>query len=503
MAAAEVIIAGYRLLRRLGVGGMAEAFEAEPLDEGRNPKRVCIKRLLPAQAEDPELRAAFHREAHLLETLDHSKIVRVLDHFGEEGSECMVLELVNGVDLRALLAHQAGRLPSGEVEVLAVDLLRALDHAHTPRAGFEGIVHRDVSSSNVLISVDGEARLTDFGIAKELEGQHAAASTGIKGKIPYMAPEQIRGERTSAQSDLFSLGVVLYEALAGRRPFDGAHDVETMTKILGNERAPIASLARAPRELLGLVEALLAFEPRERPASASDALRSFENLVEEPMARLRLGARAAAVKPTLRTYTPLPFVPNEAASLALATPRGRSHSLPETRAHAIEPARPAPRRSPWGRWLVAAATVTTLLAALAIALQPDRRRSDAAREVEVPRIEPALLAQEESGDERSVCDDASSPPAPAPGVPVAAEEDRPQPDDVEPTSDRPGTLRVVVIPWGSVWIDGVPQGRAPRVLRLEPGAHWIGAGIGAIEKRKRVVVRPGARRTVELDLSGG
>jgi eukaryotic-like serine/threonine-protein kinase len=483
MTAGEVIIARYRLLRRLGVGGVAEAFEAVSLDEGRGPKRVCVKRLLAAQAEDPEVREAFHREAHLLEALDHSKIVRVLDHFSEEGSECMVLELVNGVDLRALLAHHACGLPADEVEVLAVDLLRALEHAHAPRAGSEGIVHRDVSSSNVLVSVDGEARLTDFGIAKELEGRHAAASIGIRGKIPYMAPEQMRGERTSAQTDLFALGVVLHEALTGRRPFDGAHDVETMTKILANERPALASLVEAPRELIALIELLLAFEPGDRPPSAGEALGAFGSLREEPTARLRLGARAVAVKPTLRTYTPLPFVPSTASRERGARPQP---SLPETRAHVV-PRVPSRSRRAAQPSLVAAAL--TLVALGALIVHTSDRQVDSAG-VEHAPPEEARHEPEAEPDEAAV------------ELPTA-----PDVVHVEPAEDfaaaPDGSLRVVVIPWGSVWIDGVPHGRAPRIVRLSPGPHWVGAGIDAVEKKKRVQVRAGATRTVELDLSGG
>lgn len=526
MAAVEVIIGGYRLLRRLGVGGMAEAFEAEPLCEGRRPSRVCIKRLLPAHAEDEAIREAFHREARVLETLDHTKIVRVLDHFSDEGSECMVLELVNGVDLRTLLAHVGGRLPADEVQVLAIDLLRALEHAHTPRAGFDGVVHRDVSSSNVLVSVDGEARLTDFGIAKELEGAHTAVSTGLKGKIPYMAPEQMRGERATARTDLFSLGVVLFEALTGRRPFDGSHDVEIMTKVLANERPSVRSLAEGPDVLLGLVEALLAFDPEERPRSAGDALQAFGGLVEEPVARLRLGARAAAIKPTLRTYTPLPFVPREPITRA-ALPARDEASIPTTRPVALA----AARRSRWRFAALAAAILATSVvasgatlgwlrspsapspvgeaeAARAIqaieaeAAQPTEGVEAAAPDpalVTVPAAEPTIAQVSETALAPAAEPVASSTEPEGVEAPEVREGDAPP---VE-AATRHGTVRVVVIPWGYVWVDGVPQGRAPRVLRLPEGEHWVGAGIDGIERRKRVVVKAGVTRKIELDLGGG
>jgi len=174
----------YRLVRRLGVGGMAETFEAARTGTGGFEQRVCLKRVLPAYSHDPEFIGRFRREAKLAAQLRHSNIVGVTD-FGEvEGVSYMALELVDGVDLRSLLRSLEGEKLTPEMVVLiGLDLAYALEHAH------QSIIHRDVSPSNVLISRAGETKLADFGIAKAIESAAATASKGVQGKIPYMSPE--------------------------------------------------------------------------------------------------------------------------------------------------------------------------------------------------------------------------------------------------------------------------------------------------------------------------
>ena len=202
----------YRLVRRLGVGGMAETFEATRTRAEGFEQRVCLKRVLPAFSDDEEFVSRFQREAKLAAGLRHTNIVGVIDAGSIDGAHYMALELVDGVDLRSLLkSSPEQRLSPEVVALIAIDLGYALEHAHG------ALVHRDISPSNILLSRSGDAKLADFGIAKALDGAHVTASRGAQGKIPYMAPERMRGESVDGRADLFSLGVVMYEALSGVR----------------------------------------------------------------------------------------------------------------------------------------------------------------------------------------------------------------------------------------------------------------------------------------------
>ena len=280
----------YEIVRRLGVGGMAETFEARRRIGGAE-QRVCLKRVLPAFSEDPKFKEQFLSEARIAATLRHSNIVSVLDFGAIEGTEFMVLELVDGLDLRALLASMdEHRLDAELVALVGLDLAYALSYAHNAQeGGLQGVVHRDISPANVLISVRGEVKLADFGIAKAMTNAQATASGLLKGKIPYMAPEQMRAQEVDGRADLFSLGVSLYEALAGQRPFQGSHDVEVMTRLLAGERLPLSEVApEAPAALRDAIEGLLHIRPSERTATAESFVDALSNCAPTPVARRRL-----------------------------------------------------------------------------------------------------------------------------------------------------------------------------------------------------------------------
>ncbi|MDH5493063.1 MAG: serine/threonine protein kinase, partial [Myxococcales bacterium] len=225
----------YRLIRRLGVGGMAEAFVAERDRPGGVVQRVCLKRILPAHGDNPDFRAMFVEEARLAASLRHSNVVGVID-FGEvQGVHFLALELVEGADLRAIRRDQGEvRLGPELTAQIITEVATGLDYAH--RRG--SLVHRDVSPSNVLISYEGEVKLSDFGIAKATSG--ATSSGLIKGKVPYMAPEQARAEGLDGRADLFSLGVMMHELLCGRRPFAAPTEILVLQRILSGEREPVA-----------------------------------------------------------------------------------------------------------------------------------------------------------------------------------------------------------------------------------------------------------------------
>jgi len=290
----------YELVRRLGRGGMAETYEAVRRGHGGVVQRVCVKRILPVFESDSDFVELFLREARISATLRHANVVQVLDFGLEQGRHFLVLELVDGVDLRQLLRRllaEGERLPAGVLAHLAVELAHALDYAHAarPDGSVEGVVHRDISPSNVLLSPTGDVKLTDFGVAKAMSSPGLTRSGAAKGKIPYMAPEYARGEEYDARSDLFSLGVLLYECAAGRRPFDGPTDVETLERVHAGRHVPLSDLSGpdvAPA-LVEAIEALIARDPRERPTTAGALLERLAGATPPPSARLVLGRMVA------------------------------------------------------------------------------------------------------------------------------------------------------------------------------------------------------------------
>lgn len=318
----------YRLIERLGIGGMAETFVAVRSGEDGFEQRVCLKRILPVFAEENDFVAMFRREARLSALLHHPHIARVLD-FGLVGrTHYLTIELIEGIDLRSLLRHVRMRAEGLHPELttyVARALASALDFAHTADAEGQvaGIVHRDVSPSNVLLSTAGEVKLADFGIAKAMNRPGSIQSAALKGKIPYMAPEYALGRRYSARSDLFSLGVVLYECLAGVRPFEAENDMATLERARTGVREPIeVFVPDAPRALLESVEALLEPDPARRPTNAGALLDLLEAVPEPPLAQRALGRLVGMVERD-GLSTSLPGLASTRPALSTPRPRRR------------------------------------------------------------------------------------------------------------------------------------------------------------------------------------
>lgn len=315
----------YELLERLGVGGMAETFVAIRRGAAGFEQHVCLKRILPVFARDDEFVEMFHREAHVSALLHHGHIARVLDFGIAQTTHYLTLELVEGTDLRALLRALRGRaqtLDSGLVAYVAHAIGSALEYAHTAdeQGRAAGIIHRDVSPSNVLLSTAGEIKLADFGIAKAMNLPGSAQSNSLKGKIPYMAPEYALGRQCSARSDLFSLGVLLYECLAGFRPYDGANDIQTMDRARHGRREPLRKLAKdAPHLLVEAVEALLEPIAERRPRNATALLSRLEDVPCPALARRDLGSLVRRIG----RERSLPSVPGLASTRPAPTRRPR------------------------------------------------------------------------------------------------------------------------------------------------------------------------------------
>ena len=254
----------YRLERRLAQGGMAEVWLANDTLLSRH---VAIKLLKPALAADPVVAERFRREAIAVARLNHPNIVAVYDSIAEGGRQAVVMQLINGKSLRQLLDEQKRLSPDLTMHIGGC-VAAALDAAHQA-----GLVHRDVKPGNILITPDGRVLLTDFGIAKGLAdaaGEDLTSDNIMMGTAKYLSPEQVRGRKLDGRADLYSLGLVLYECLAGRVPFLGETDADTALARLNRDPTDLARLRPTlPYGLAELIHQLLARRPEDRPPSGA------------------------------------------------------------------------------------------------------------------------------------------------------------------------------------------------------------------------------------------
>ncbi len=270
-----VIAERYELQRQLAQGGMAEVWLAVDLTLDR---KVAVKWLKPNLASDEVVTERFRREAIAAASLNHPNIVAVHDVFAQDGRQAVVMQLVEGKSLRQLLDTQKRLSPELTCHIGTCVAL-ALDHAH--EAGF---VHRDVKPGNIMITSDGRVLLTDFGIAKGLQSPDADLTSDniMMGTAKYLSPEQVRGKKLDGRADLYSLGLVLYECLAGRVPFLGETDADTALARLQRDPTDLARLrATLPTALVTIIHRLLARNPANRPASGAELVEALRTAVAE------------------------------------------------------------------------------------------------------------------------------------------------------------------------------------------------------------------------------
>lgn len=493
---------------------MAETFEAVRRGPGGFVQRVCLKLVQPFFRDKPDFLELFEREARLAAQLRHSNIVGVIDFGRIEGVTYMALELVDGIDLATLLEAQPGRCLSAEhVALLGQELSQALEHAHDPRrdtaagGADKTIIHRDISPSNIMVSCRGEVLLTDFGVAKAITGT-AHQQSAVKGKVPYMSPEQLRAEPLDGRADLFALGVVLFEALCGRRPFQGEHDPATIMKILRGERPSLRALAsEAPAGLCDVIESLLETDPDKRPPSATALLERLDPFVPPPRERRVLGAMASEVKAS-RPEPTQPGDTNEASGVS----RTSGPLLPSQ-----PPADSSTKSGSGRRWLslwvlVALVAIGALfpLWPLGAGETPDPPTTEATTATtptttsKVPE-EPvqAELPPEDAHEADAVQEDEQeSETADRKATTIDTADALGDSKDRTVVQARPSRLDVFVFPWGHVWINGAPYGTAPlKSVSLKPGRYKISVGRDAPSKTKIVRLRPGDRKTLQFDLT--
>ncbi len=334
----------YRLDARLGGGGMAEVFVGSTIGAEGFSRRVAIKRVLPGFSDNEAFAKMFVAEAQISSRLVHPNIVSVLDFDRDpEQRLFLVMEMVEGKDLDTLLT--SGPLPVPVIIFIISEVLRGLGYAHDLPVGADmrGVIHRDVSPHNVLLSWEGSIKVSDFGIAKARAASEATASVFIKGKPAYMSPEQANGMPLDGRSDLFALGIMLWEMLAGHRLFVGTDTRSTLAAVLfGQIPRPRTQRPEVPADVERVCMKLLERDLAARYATAEDAIADLLDcqaaprngraqlmaiLAERyphdaPVRQSLQRAREAGTSQPPQAYTPPPQVPSQLQSMPMPMHEG-------------------------------------------------------------------------------------------------------------------------------------------------------------------------------------
>jgi serine/threonine-protein kinase len=274
----------YHISRKIADGGMAEIFLGSQRGVEGFERPVVLKRILQSLVADPQFRHQMIDEAHVAMSLNHSNIVQVLDLGQMAGRYFLVLELVDGWDLNQIVnrAVAAGVALPPEVSLyIAGEVCRALGYAHSKTRDGKplGIVHRDISPHNILVSEQGEVKLTDFGIAKAMGRREHTGHGIIKGKLAYMSPEQASGHEVDGRSDLFSLGTVLYLLATGKRPFEAPTDLEALVRVRQcSFDAPEKAAPKLSREFARVIMRAMQLLPSDRYQNAEEMLVDLESV---------------------------------------------------------------------------------------------------------------------------------------------------------------------------------------------------------------------------------
>lgn len=279
----------YQLVDKIATGGMAEVFRAVSTSIGGFRKEVALKRILPHLSTDAEFVSLFIDEAKLTVSMSHGNIVQVFDFGRIDNNYYLAMEFVDGRDMTEVLIKQSRRratVPLSVAFFIMKETLRGLEYAHTrrgPDGSTLGIVHRDVSPHNILISYDGEVKLTDFGIAKARTKVSLTRPGVVLGKFAYMSPEQAHGRDVDARSDVYSAGIALYETLTGRRLFYSEDPAQVLAKVRDPHVAPPSRYAQGiSRHIDDLVMTALAVRPEDRFPSC----RHFGTALERELHRV-------------------------------------------------------------------------------------------------------------------------------------------------------------------------------------------------------------------------
>jgi eukaryotic-like serine/threonine-protein kinase len=342
----------YQLSSRIAIGGMGEVWQATDLVIGRT---VAIKILKDEYLGDPGFLERFRAEARHAALVNHEGIANVFDYGEEDGSAFLVMELVPGEALSAILERERVLTTDRVLDIVA-QTASALQAAHAA-----GLVHRDIKPGNLLITPDGRVKITDFGIARIADQVPLTATGQVMGTVQYLSPEQASGKSASPSTDIYSLGIVAYEALAGRRPFTGESQVAiAMAQI--NETPPELPITVA-EPVRNLVYACIAKKPADRPESAAHLARAAQSLRRGDVAAAAAAVPAILGPGSLAAAAGANYGQNDAATRLLPTSSAGAESPPK-------------KRNPW-TWplialvcLLAVVLVATIIALVASPGQP-------------------------------------------------------------------------------------------------------------------------------------
>ncbi|MBM7112190.1 protein kinase domain-containing protein [Archangium primigenium] len=524
----------YELVRKLATGGMAEVFLAKAAGPMGFEKTLVLKRILPHLAEEPAFVDMFLAEAKLAARLTHSRIAQIFDFGESEGAYFLAMEYIDGPTLRTLIKRAASHglvAPATVCARLMSDACDGLAFAH----GFIdpdtqqplGLIHRDISPDNILLSRQGEVKVVDFGIAKAT-GQSARTETGaLKGKLPYMAPEQVRSKPLDQRADVYALGVVLYELLTARKPFVAPTDAELMQAILHQQPVPVTQLRPDLPEAMGEILDLALAKDREQRypdcASFQADLEDFILSVGRPVTTQYVAQYITHTLSGTECPTPTSYSGSGRGRLSLSgTPtRPATASRPGTEpapvaapppaATAEEPTRaeppPAPAARAPRRWALPLVGGALLLSASAIvgwrASQPEetpvstplqaRAPTDLTPKASAPKAPEPKAPAPKVAAAKAAPQVAAPPPAvePAPVEPDAEEDlSEESTESPEATAERTaparakravaartgprGSLELRIVPYATVYVNGRRLGDTPMAPVLLPaGNHTV------------------------------
>jgi serine/threonine protein kinase len=428
-------IGKYEIVHRITCGGMAEIYLARASGIYGFEKYVVLKRILPQYAANDEFVRMFLKEARVAASLDHTNIAHVYD-IGEVGGETFfTMEYLHGEDLRHIsrdLDRRGLRLPLEHALEIVIGAASGLHFAHDkrgPDGRSLGIVHRDVSPANIVVTYDGGVKVVDFGIAKLAADPELSQRYALKGKLAYMSPEQLHNLSVDRRSDLFALGIVLYEITTQVRLFKGATEVQTMKAVMeGVVPLPSTHVPGYPAALERIVLRALARSPEDRYQSARELQLDLEAFVHEERIRLSPAALAEWMEKTFgpkqeiwHTLPPAqpaePSVPKEATVRTKVVSRADVAAMPDAAAvgasvpvDLTEPERPRRRL-----WVTTAALAVIAVGATGVAIW--QARGTSASDVR-PAAGPVVLVAEQGhvAVEHGAAVAAASPPsAPTPG----------------------------------------------------------------------------------------
>jgi len=368
---ADALIDGrYKILTRIGSGGMADVYCAEDQQLGR---KVALKLLHHRFAEDAEFVERFRREASAAASLQHPNVVGVYDRGQWDGTSYIAMEYLPGRSLKDVIRQEAPLDPVRAVDI-TVQILKAARFAHR-----HGIVHRDLKPHNVMVDDEDRVKVTDFGIARA--GASDMTETGsIMGTAQYLSPEQAQGHAVSQSSDLYAIGVVLFELLTGHVPFDADSAVSIALKHV-SEAPPAPSMfdPSVPPALEAVVMWALEKDPAQRPADADAFIHALEDARDAVVTEEAPGQRTAMFAPA--AIPPDPYAPTEEALAAAAYAGAAAAAEPAPPYYAEPVAVVDPgerRRMPWWAWLLAALALAAIVLGIVLLTRPGS--------VTVPRV---------------------------------------------------------------------------------------------------------------------